>query len=432
MPERMEIGPVYTAPPDKNKTLTKEAFKPEQRELIFDIDLNDYDDIRTCCVGANICKRCWSFMNVAIKVLDTVLREDFGFKHIMFVYSGRRGMHCHVADEEARLLTDDQRKAVVDYIDALNGEASGGIENVASSNVQNGHTNINKVLNSLTVPLHPALSRAYTELEVVFEQEVIGENGQRLLCEEKHWNKLLDMLPILPDDAMLDNEPIHLRDYVEQEWSKPHLSPQKRWAFLKNTIQLLITRSGGAVNGQANKQQPNRNTLNNRDIKLSNNLRRNLEKLIPAIVFAYIYPRLDANVSKMRNHLLKAPFCIHPKTGRVCVPIPLTMIDEFNPTDVPTLNQLMMQGMTYTKEHPEDTLNSNYDEDNNNITTLSSTTARVNAGGNKFNLDNNLWEHTSMKPYIEEFQNFLDGLSDSIRRARREAAERNAAYTGDW
>lgn len=127
MPNRIEIGPIYTADPKDRKTFrTATAFQPLAKELCFDIDLTDYDDIRTCCNKANICPKCWKFTHMAVKVLDTALREDFGYHQILWVYSGRRGIHAWVCDKKARALDDHQRKAISGYFEIANGGKQGG------------------------------------------------------------------------------------------------------------------------------------------------------------------------------------------------------------------------------------------------------------------------------------------------------------------
>lgn len=59
------------------------------------------------------------------------------------------------------------------------------------------------------------------------------------------------------------------------------------------------------------------------------------------VMIQFAYPRLDIGVSKQMNHLLKSPFVVHPKTGRVCVPIDPDRLDDFDPAKVPTIGLLV-------------------------------------------------------------------------------------------
>jgi DNA primase small subunit len=86
-----------------------------------------------------------------------------------------------------------------------------------------------------------------------------------------------------------------------------------------------------------------------------------LKAAVEDIILQYTYPRIDTEVSKHRNHLLKAPFCVHPGTGehfypngfrrllksyvsgRVCVPIDPAHVDEFDPETVPSVGQLLQE-----------------------------------------------------------------------------------------
>ncbi|VDD77641.1 unnamed protein product [Mesocestoides corti] len=115
-PHKIDIGAVYSAPPKLQRSLSS----PEWKELVFDIDLTDYDEIRFCCGSNNpVCHRCWQLAKCAVVCMDRALREDFGFEQILWVFSGRRGVHCWVCDPAARRLDSVGRTAVAEYLKLL-------------------------------------------------------------------------------------------------------------------------------------------------------------------------------------------------------------------------------------------------------------------------------------------------------------------------
>lgn len=323
-PSRFEIGPIYNANPKDRKTLKKFVFKPLEKELVFDIDLTDYDDVRTCCSKTDSCLKCWSFITSAIKVLDLILREDFGFQYILWVYSGRRGVHAWICDKKARELNDQKRKAIATYLEVVRGGIGYG----------------KKV--DLKRPLHPSISRSFHILKERFRSDIlISQNPWE---SDEGSEKLLEFIS--------DND---LKEALRKKWkSHPMRSSYNKWHDIDSMAESGVSKDLDTKALLIEKQD---------------------------IVLEYMYPRLDTEVSKHLNHLLKSPFCVHPGTGRICVPIDSSCCEKFNPFEVPTVTQLLHEIDTWDKEHE-----------------ISEATEKQEQIAD--------YEKTSLKPYIEYFKKF--------------------------
>jgi len=110
VPHKIDIGAVFNQAPSKK--IDNKVFVPLEKEMVFDIDMDSYDEVRSCCSGANVCQKCWKFLNVAAKLLNDLVKDEFMFENCLWVFSGRRGVHCWICDPEARNMTNEQRTAV--------------------------------------------------------------------------------------------------------------------------------------------------------------------------------------------------------------------------------------------------------------------------------------------------------------------------------
>eukprot|EP00301_Raphidiophrys_heterophryoidea_P019627 c4522_g1_i1.p1 GENE.c4522_g1_i1~~c4522_g1_i1.p1 ORF type:complete len:431 (-),score=96.65 c4522_g1_i1:1035-2285(-) len=268
-PAKIDIGAICNVMPKEHRKVRE--FRCETREFVVDIDMTDYDDVRTCCNGTAICDKCWKFLAIAMRIIHTSLTEDFGFQHVMWFFSGRRGVHCWVSDETARNLTNEQRSAVAEFLSVTRA--------------------------TVTNPLHPALQRGMDVIREHFEEVVVDDQG---LLDSR------DKFEAFVSRAFEGDMQAKLCELWDSHGKRPRDLLNK----VVNTVEKEIKPSKQGIE---------------------------LRKSLTWLYLSHAYPRIDVNVSIQINHLLKAPFCVHPKTGFICVPISPDQFESFRPGNAPSV-----------------------------------------------------------------------------------------------
>ncbi|NXH13298.1 PRI1 primase, partial [Bucco capensis] len=200
--------------------------------------------------------------------------EDLGMKHRLWVYSGRRGVHCWVCDDAVRKWSPALRAAAVEYLTVV------------------------KVARRAGTRCWPLFQR----ISFLEWSHSAGSGGRVYIGEAG----------LAVSVISLDLRPQH-RELLQGEFSKKRDSVQ-RWELLKGRMERTrrVVGTGKSTPCYADWE----------------------------IMLQYCFPRLDINVSKGVGHLLKSPFSVHPKTGRISVPLDLQRLDQFDPFAVPTISSL--------------------------------------------------------------------------------------------
>ena len=291
----LHAGPVWykaCQKPDPNAdTLLKfEQPHPHRRELIFDIDLNDYDFLdlhegppdpngRPRPLSLEKCDYAWPVAGIAVKILTRILRDQFDFGDFLCCYSGRRGVHLWVLDERAMALDNDGRSAIASFVDLqlskCKQRASMGQRHFAKT--------------------YHLMETAYE----LFEDVLVAQMG--VLCPLEAREDFVVRLGLSDQDSMHN---LHME--IDRKDSGV-----EAWAYIKTK-----------VHGQA-KRHPKACGW--------------FVKRLDETVLAYVWPRIDINVTKGLNHLIKAPFVAHPKTQRIAVPLQRDELLTFDPSTAPTL-----------------------------------------------------------------------------------------------
>lgn len=294
------------------------------RELTFDVDITDWSDIRDCnCVKdyvatdvctkckrakdiesdlvstlgyceceapmieVKLCSRCWCYLRGSIMIMNYILTRQYGFRQILFVFSGSKGYHCWVFDKAVKSLTDQQRWQIVHHFDPW----------IKVKNIKD----ITRLKDESLVKDSILFDRNNSFLEPLFKETIVSSGVFNLGSSKV--NKLLDkFLDIDAQPPHIQLEFLELFDLaIVEKWSSTAC-----WDNLKSFITHKLPGYFTTV-------------------------------YIRRIIYAFIFPRIDEPITAQIKHLIKLPYSLHPTTRLISVPILTHELLSFDPTVCPNV-----------------------------------------------------------------------------------------------
>ena len=273
---RMEVGGTFSTLPAVDKQLIQSlGLKPSACELRFDVDIDDYQELRKdycSCAAKEICAVCWTFLACAVETLEYMLREYFGFQHILFVFSGRRGVHCWVCDPCVQYLTAKERERI--------------------------HAVLSQVLVAENLQDTSSSARGGSGISISISS-IKKKKKQQPLTLAGHVNHLLEQV----------------------FWKGYKLLKRQQETRDKPAFQTSLPDCASRLNVQ-------------QKISVAQTMRL----------------RLDSKVTCDPSHPMKLPFCVHPSTGYVAIPIDPTRVYDFRLSEVPCVLPKQHQQQQYSFE----------------------------------------------------------------------------------
>ncbi len=273
-PAKVHAGAVFSERPEHKKKGV--VVEPRFRELVFDIDVDDFTKFGVDKNDLAACNAAWPLVAFGLHVLKLVLKRHFGFSHALAVYSGRRGAHLSVFDKRACELSNEARSAIVAFL-----QPSGSAGRPLFDSLIGSH----------------CFARIYKENVLVFWESIClsprGEGGLGVLDTKRDRDDFVACL-----NCSERSNPLCLAA----------VSGAAAWSCVLEYV---------------------RNAR----------FRPDAEKKLKRAVLTYVWPRLDANVTKQIGHLSKVVFSVHPATGLVCVPI--RDLTRFDPKRCPSVRGLL-------------------------------------------------------------------------------------------